>query len=150
MNSVVFSLILGTATPGGGFPVFGAAYAEMLNAQEPRLRIVDNPTGLTPHGLNAAIAAARHDILVRVDGHAFLPPGYVREVVDVLQRTGAANVGGRMLPEGDSPVSSAITMATIQRLGRSSAARTIASSSAGKAIIRSVKRISALPITPRM
>lgn len=39
MNSVVFSLILGTATPGGGFPVFGAAYAEALNAQEPRLRI---------------------------------------------------------------------------------------------------------------
>jgi TRAP transporter TAXI family solute receptor len=36
---VVFSLILGTATPGGGFPLFGAAYAESLNAQEPRLRI---------------------------------------------------------------------------------------------------------------
>jgi TRAP transporter TAXI family solute receptor len=39
MNPVVFSLILGTATPGGGFPVFGAAYSEALNAQEPRLRI---------------------------------------------------------------------------------------------------------------
>ena len=39
MNPVVFSLILGTATPGGGFPLFGAAYSEMLNAQEPRLRI---------------------------------------------------------------------------------------------------------------
>jgi TRAP transporter TAXI family solute receptor len=39
MNSMIITLILGTATPGGGFPVFGAAYAEMLNAQEPRLRI---------------------------------------------------------------------------------------------------------------
>ena len=39
MNPVMFSLILGTATPGGGFPVFGAAYSEMLNAQEPRLNI---------------------------------------------------------------------------------------------------------------
>ena len=36
---MVFSLVLGTATPGGGFPVYGDAYAEMLNAQEPRLRI---------------------------------------------------------------------------------------------------------------
>ncbi len=36
---MIISLILGTATPGGGFPVYGAAYAEMLNAQEPRLRI---------------------------------------------------------------------------------------------------------------
>ena len=35
----MFTLILGTATPGGGFPVFGTAYAEALNAQEPRLRI---------------------------------------------------------------------------------------------------------------
>ena len=35
----MFTLILGTATPGGGFPLFGAAYAETLNAQEPRLRI---------------------------------------------------------------------------------------------------------------
>ena len=39
MNGVVFSLILGTATPGGGFPVYGAAYAEAINTQEPRLRI---------------------------------------------------------------------------------------------------------------
>ena len=39
MNSVIISLILGTATPGGGFPVYGDAYAAMLNAQEPRLRI---------------------------------------------------------------------------------------------------------------
>jgi len=39
MNGVVFSLILGTATPGGGFPVYGAAYAEAINAQEPGLRI---------------------------------------------------------------------------------------------------------------
>jgi len=39
MNGIAFSLILGTATPGGGFPVFGDAYAESLNAQEPRLRI---------------------------------------------------------------------------------------------------------------
>jgi hypothetical protein len=35
----VVSLILGTATPGGGFPVYGDAWAEMLNAQEPQLRI---------------------------------------------------------------------------------------------------------------
>jgi TRAP transporter TAXI family solute receptor len=39
MNAVVFTLVLGTATPGGGFPVFGAAYSEALNAEEPRLRI---------------------------------------------------------------------------------------------------------------
>jgi len=30
---------LGTATPGGGFPLFGAAFAEMVNAQEPALEV---------------------------------------------------------------------------------------------------------------
>jgi hypothetical protein len=36
---MVFSLLLGTATPGGGFPAYGDAWAEMLNAREPQLRI---------------------------------------------------------------------------------------------------------------
>ena len=31
MNAVVFSLILGTATPGGGFPAFGPAYVAPRN-----------------------------------------------------------------------------------------------------------------------
>jgi hypothetical protein len=33
------TLVLGTATPGGGFPVFGEAFAAMVNAHEPALRI---------------------------------------------------------------------------------------------------------------
>ena len=39
MSDVVIALILATATPGGGFPVYGDAFAEMVNAQEPRLRL---------------------------------------------------------------------------------------------------------------
>ena len=44
MRSAVFDVVLGTATPGGGFPVFGAAYAEALNAAEPGLRIETHNT----------------------------------------------------------------------------------------------------------
>lgn len=98
------------------------AIARRLARAEPRLRLVENPTGLTPHGLNLAIAHARHDVLVRLDGHAFFPPGYLREVVDVLQRTGAANVGGRMLPEGESPVSRAVAVTMGSRIGIGGAA----------------------------
>ena len=32
-------VVLGTATPGGGFPVYGQAYAETLNATDPTLSI---------------------------------------------------------------------------------------------------------------
>ena len=39
MNEAIVVLILGTATPGGGFPLYGAAFAEMVNAQEPKVRL---------------------------------------------------------------------------------------------------------------
>ncbi|ROR90544.1 glycosyltransferase family 2 protein [Nocardioides aurantiacus] len=91
--------------------------AQRLAAHEPRVRVVRNPAGATPHGLNAAIAHARHDLLVRVDGHAHLPAGYLVDVVALLESTGAANVGGRMVPEGDTPVSRAVAVTMSSRLG---------------------------------
>ena len=36
---VIFALVLATATPGGGFPVYGDAFAEIVNAEEPKLRL---------------------------------------------------------------------------------------------------------------
>ena len=36
---LMFALVLGTATPGGGFPVYGEAFADVVNAQEPRIRV---------------------------------------------------------------------------------------------------------------
>jgi TRAP transporter TAXI family solute receptor len=39
VKDLVFVLVLGTATPGGGFPVYGDAFAAVMNAEEPRLRI---------------------------------------------------------------------------------------------------------------
>jgi uncharacterized protein len=39
MSDLAIALVLATATPGGGFPVYGAAFSEALNAEEPRLRI---------------------------------------------------------------------------------------------------------------
>lgn len=39
MNALIVTLILGTATPGGGFPVYGDAFADMVNAQDPSLAI---------------------------------------------------------------------------------------------------------------
>jgi hypothetical protein len=39
MAQVRTPVTLGTATPGGGFPLYGAAFAEMVNAQEPALEV---------------------------------------------------------------------------------------------------------------
>ncbi|MBX9603852.1 MAG: glycosyltransferase family 2 protein [Bryobacteraceae bacterium] len=59
-----------------------------------RVRVIANPERLTPCGLNRAISAASGEILLRVDGHSRLKPGYIQTAVQALLSTGADNVGG--------------------------------------------------------
>ncbi|GAA4899056.1 hypothetical protein GCM10025789_16400 [Tessaracoccus lubricantis] len=91
--------------------------ADRLAAADPRVRVLDNPAGFTPVGLNIAIRAASHPIVVRVDGHGELSPGYIETAVRLLEETGAANVGGLMDAQGTSPLSEAIAAAYNSRLG---------------------------------
>ena len=91
--------------------------AARLQDSEPRLRTVDNPTGKTPAGLNAAIRATRGDIVVRVDGHAVLSPGYITRAVETLQRTGAVNVGGVQHAVGTTPFEEAVASAMASPFG---------------------------------
>ena len=94
-----------------------ARIAAGLAAADPRVRLVDNPQGRTPAGLNRAIAASRHDIIVRVDGHGELGEDYLRTAVRTLQETGAANVGGVMDAHGQTPFEEAVAVAYTSRLG---------------------------------
>jgi len=94
-----------------------AAIARELQRAHPQLRLVDNPGGRTPAGLNAALAQARGRVVARVDGHAMLPPGYLRRAVEVLEQTGAANVGGVMAAEGTTPFERAVATAMTSPFG---------------------------------
>ncbi|MGH8774615.1 MAG: glycosyltransferase family 2 protein [Jiangellaceae bacterium] len=94
-----------------------AAIAAGLAERDQRIRVVDNPAGRTPNGLNAAIKAARHGVVVRVDGHGLLSSGYIRRAVEVLQQTGAANVGGIMQAEGETDFERAVARAMTSPLG---------------------------------
>lgn len=91
--------------------------AAELAAADDRVRVVDNPSGRTPQGLNLAIAASTGEIVVRCDGHALLPTSYVRTAVDTLARTGADNVGGVMAAEGITDFEQAVARAMRTRLG---------------------------------
>lgn len=93
------------------------AIAAQLCAEDPRVRTVPNPSGRTPAALNAAIAASRHEIVVRVDGHGLLAPGYIRTAVRLLTETGAANVGGVMHAEGQTVFERAVAVAMTSKLG---------------------------------
>ncbi len=63
-------------------------------AQDPRLQLIDNPRRATAAGLNAAIAAARGEVIVRMDVHTTYADDYVQRCVEVLAQTGATCVGG--------------------------------------------------------
>lgn len=91
--------------------------ARRLSEEHPRVRTVRNPTGRTPTGLNAAIAASRHPVIVRVDGHGLLTGGYIRTAVQMLEETGADNVGGVMAATGVTPFEIAVAAAMRSRLG---------------------------------
>jgi succinoglycan biosynthesis protein ExoA len=97
--------------------------AELAEADH-RIRTVRNPDpgGATPAGLNVAVAASRNPVVVRIDGHAILPPHYVRVAVETMLRTGADNVGGVMAAEGVTAFEQAVARAMTSRLGVGNAA----------------------------
>ena len=86
------------------------------------VRTVANPTGRTPAGLNAAIRGSRHPVVVRVDGHGLLTPGYIDTAVRLLDETGAVNVGGIMHAEGETDWERAVAAAMTSRIGVGNAA----------------------------
>jgi glycosyltransferase involved in cell wall biosynthesis len=87
-----------------------------------RIRLLHNPTGSIPAGLNVGIRAARGDVIARVDARARLAPDYVAIAVDLLRTTGAANVGGPVRSETPTAVGQALALAWASRFGLGGAA----------------------------
>ncbi len=96
--------------------------AAQLAEADPRVRTVANPSGRTANALNAAIEAAAYDIIVRVDGHAIIPPHYIDIAVRTLDETGADNVGGIMGAEGVTDFERAVAAAMTSWFGVGGAA----------------------------
>lgn len=79
-------VVLGTATPGGGFPVYGAAFSEMVNAQEPTLRVeTRNTNGSTE---NVPLLEAGQLDIALVQGEVataqFARPGNALRIVTAM------------------------------------------------------------------
>src|SRR5690606_1478346 len=81
------------------------------------VHIIDNPRQVVPTGFNEALAHARGEIIVRIDGHTIIEPDYIRECVAALTRSDADNVGGRMDAVGTSPFGQAVAFATSSPFG---------------------------------
>ena len=97
---IIFALVLGTATPGGGFPIYGEALAAMVNAQEPKLRIEPrNTKGSTE---NVALLEANQIDLALVLGEiasaALAKPDTGLRIITAMYAS-----PGVLLVRGDSP-----------------------------------------------
>lgn len=122
--------VLGQEYPGGFELVLAIgpgkdrteAIARDLAAADSRITVVPNPSGQIATAMNAAVKAARHDIITRIDAHSMLPDGYLQTAVRVLAETGAADVGGWMAAEGTTPFQRAVAWAMTSAFGVGAAA----------------------------
>jgi TRAP transporter TAXI family solute receptor len=97
---VIFALVLATATPGGGFPVYGDAFADMVNAQEPRLRVqpkntkgsTENVPLLKDNKVDIALVAGE------IATEALAEPGTPLRIIAAMYSS-----PGLVMVRGDSP-----------------------------------------------
>jgi succinoglycan biosynthesis protein ExoA len=91
--------------------------AAELASKDPRIILVQNPTGRTAAGLNLAVAQSQYPIIVRVDAHAEIPKNYISIAAALLNETGAVNVGGVMAAVGKTRFEKAVARAMRSALG---------------------------------
>ncbi len=86
-------------------------------ASAPPVTVIDNPRRIVSTGLNAAIAKAGGEVIVRVDGHCEPARDYVRRCLEALEATDADNVGGVVAAKGHTAMAIAIAAAVSSRFG---------------------------------
>lgn len=69
---------------------------EKLGKKYP-VKLLDNPTGFTPTGMNIGLKAAQGEIGVVFSAHATAHKDFIKKSVETLQETDAAAVGGRLI-----------------------------------------------------
>lgn len=82
-----------------------------LSKENECIKVINNSGCLVSTGLNAAITAARGRIILRMDAHTIYARDYIRLCVEVLQQTGAENVGGPARTIADGYMQTAISAA---------------------------------------
>jgi glycosyltransferase involved in cell wall biosynthesis len=84
-----------------------------------RVRLIDNPRGVTPTALNLGLAAARGEVIMLAGAHTVYPAGYIPELVTALRESGADGVGGvcRTCPGEPTALARAIATALAHPLG---------------------------------
>ena len=107
LGGVDWELIIADGMSSDGTTEFLSEFARG-NSQ---VTIIENPSRIVATGLNAAIRAARGEIILRMDAHTEYACDYVKRCVATLEETGACNVGGPARTKADGLRSRAIQAA---------------------------------------
>ena len=91
--------------------------AAAIAKKNKKVRLIDNPRGLTTVGLNECIRQSKHEIIIRIDAHSEPAEGYFKRGVEILQEQNADLVGGIMDARGKAAFQSAVAWAYTSRFG---------------------------------
>jgi glycosyltransferase involved in cell wall biosynthesis len=80
--------------------------------------VIDNTAGIVSTGLNLAVARARGDVIVRIDGHALIAPDFLRQNVALLtEHPEAWCVGGPIRHTATTTFGKAVSLAMSHPMG---------------------------------
>jgi hypothetical protein len=85
--------------------------------KDKRVRLIDNPRGLTTVGLNEAIRQSKYEIIIRIDAHSEPAANYFKRGVEILNEQRADLLGGIMDAKGKSSFQKAVAWAYTSRFG---------------------------------
>lgn len=105
---------------------------ERFAARDPRVQVIENASGHTPDGLNAALAHARGEFVARMDAHCFYPETYLAEGIARLKRGDVAWVAGPAMPGAYGGFSGTVALALRSPLGRGPSRRLAAPGDIGE------------------
>lgn len=90
---------------------------DIVAAMPPPIRLVENHGVTAAAAMNVGLREASGEVVVRADAHTLYAPNYVRRCVEVLDETGAENVGGLMRPVGTTRFGRGVATATSSPIG---------------------------------
>lgn len=101
----------------GGSTDATRAILQRLTAEDPRVRLLDNPGRTTPKALNIGLRHARGSYVVRMDAHSRYPADYIAKGVERLERGDVEFVSGAAVPYGVDGGSRRTALALSSRIG---------------------------------
>ena len=81
------------------------------------IKLLDNPKKIRVTANNIGIKAAKGEIILSMDAHVLYARDYIRQCVDLLETTGAANVGGLQKAASYNHITKVIALATSTPFG---------------------------------